>query len=111
QNLLNRLWPPRPGFHRRIVGNHNYFPPIDEPDRRYDTRRRRTTVILIVSDQQTDLLLVGVFIEKEINPLPGGQLALLVLLRNLVEPATETNPGLDTAKLFGQLSQSRTFIP
>jgi hypothetical protein len=63
--------------------------------------------VLIVCDQQPNLLSERVLVEQQFNPLARRQLALLVLLLDLLRPAAETQLRFQLAKFNSQLSQAR----
>jgi len=108
QDLGDRLGPPRPGLHGRVVRDHHALAAGDHRDSRDHTGARRLPLVLVVGDEQPDLEEMRIRVRDLRDALAGGELSLFVLSGRLVRASALTEPGLELARGYAELSQSRT---
>jgi hypothetical protein len=79
QLLGDRLGPPAPGLHRRVVRHDDHGPATHLADTRHDAYSGGLSVVLVVRDQEADLEEAAAGVDQQIDPLTGRELALGVL--------------------------------
>ena len=105
QHLPDRLGPPGTGLHRGIIRDDDNGPAVHDAHARDDTGRRRRTVVLVVREQQADFNEAGPDVAQPRDALARRELSLLVLLLDLVHPATQAEAVFERAQLGAQLAE------
>ena len=108
QDLGDRLGPPRPGLHGRVVRDHHALAAGDHRDSRDHAGPGSLPFVLVVRDEQPDLEEMRIRVRELRDALAGGEFSLRVLFGRLVRAAALTEPGLELARGRAELSQSRT---
>ena len=106
QDLGDRLRPPRPCLHGRVVGHDNGRPPFDPADYGDDTRTRSLSFVAVIRHQQADLENRRPRIQQTCHPLARRQFALLVLLGNLGRATAVAQLRLQGPKLCEKLVET-----
>ncbi len=106
QDLRNRLRPPGPCLHRRVIRDHHTLTASDLDEPRHDASGRRLALIPIVRDQETELEERRARVLQRGNALTRGELSLRVLLGCLFGPPSETEGRLEGPGRLRELPQA-----
>ncbi len=101
---MDRLRPPRAGFHRGIVGDDHHRTPRDLANAGNDADSRSLPIVLVIGDQQADFEEEAAGIDEFGHAFPRGQLASLMLFFDPRRTTPRTQPVLQFTERGDQLA-------